>query len=306
MIVDLKTRPRYVQLHETGALRERADQALQSLASCRLCPHECGIDRREGEIGVCRAGRKIRVASASPHFGEEEVLSGTKGSGTIFFSFCNLRCVFCQNCELSHEGEGHQIGEEQLADIMLRLQRLGCHNINFVSPTHYAASIISSVHIAAGKGLEIPLVYNTGGFDSIETLWLMDGIIDIYMPDLKFMDPDTAFKYTGATGYPEAAKRAIREMHRQVGDLQTDENGLAYRGLLVRHLVMPNNLANTKEAMTFLADEISPDTMVNIMGQYHPEHRAAEFHEISRRVTRNEMSQAIQIAKEAGLKRIIS
>jgi len=275
------------------------------LKSCNLCPHICGINRAEGEKGLCRAGDSVIVESVCPHFGEEEVLVGTHGSGTIFFAHCNLKCVFCQNYGLSQKGEGYEITLEELAKAMLKLQKLGCHNINFVSPTHFAAQIIQAVEIAAGEGLKIPLVYNTGGFDTIETLKLMEGIIDIYMPDMKFFDEEAAVKYLRVKGYPEALKKGIKEMHRQVGDLKLDEDGLAYRGLLVRHLVMPGGLAGTKEIMKFLAEEISPHTFVNIMRQYHPTHLAEEYPEINRRITRREFAEAVNAAREAGLDRII-
>lgn len=295
--------PSYLNLFRTGELAARSAAAAAMLRACRLCPHLCGIDRTQGKRGLCRAGENVVVASVGPHFGEEEVLVGTHGSGTIFFGHCNLRCVFCQNYQLSHYGEGKKITLEGLAVSMLRLQDLGCHNINFVSPTHFAAQIVRAVELAARRGLRLPLVYNSGGFDALETLALLDGIIDIYMPDIKFADEATAAKYLSVRGYPAAVKEAVKEMHRQVGDLQIDERGLACRGLLVRHLVMPGGLAGTAEIMRFLAEEVSPRTFVNIMGQYHPSHRAGEFPEISRRVTKQEMAEAIEMAKDAGLER---
>ncbi|HHT63926.1 MAG: radical SAM protein [Bacillota bacterium] len=301
----MRGKPGYLLLAQTGELKKRADDAREFLKNCRLCPQLCGINRTVGEKGICRAGDSILVSSVTPHFGEEKVLVGKKGSGTIFFGLCNLKCVFCQNYELSHFGEGHKITVEQFADAMLQLQDLGCHNINFVSPTHFAAQIVQAVAIAADMGLNIPLVYNTGGFDSIETLKLLVGIIDIYMPDVKFWDEGKAYLYLKAKGYPKVMKAAIKEMHRQVGDLKIDENGLAYKGLLVRHLVMPRGLAGTKEIMIFLAQEISPSTYVNIMGQYQPCYLAKDFPELNRAITRKELMDAVRLAEEAGLTRII-
>jgi putative pyruvate formate lyase activating enzyme len=229
------------------------------------------------------------------------VLVGTHGSGTIFFGHCNLKCVFCQNFELSQKDEGVEVSLEELASAMLQLQDLGCHNINFVSPTHFSAQIIQAVAIAAEKGLHIPLVYNTGGYDTLEALGLLDGIIDIFMPDIKFIDEGAAVKYLRVKGYPKAVKTAIKEMHRQVGDLKLDEGGLAYRGLLVRHLVMPGGLAGTEEIMRFLAEEISPNTYVNIMRQYYPAHMAENYPELNRRITRQEYAAAVRAAEDAGL-----
>jgi putative pyruvate formate lyase activating enzyme len=302
----MPNRPSYICLLETGELKQRSETAAKMLKACKLCPHLCGINRSQGEKGICRAGEYVVVDSITPHFGEEEVLVGDHGSGTIFFGYCNLKCVFCQNYQLSAKGQGHEITVEELAKAMLRLQELGCHNINFVSPTHFAAQIIQGVEIAAEKGLHLPLVYNTGGFDTIETLKILEGIIDIYMPDIKFIEEEVALKYLRVKGYPQAVKDSIKEMHRQVGDLKIDNNGLAYRGLLVRHLVMPDGLAGSREIMRFLADEISPHTFVNIMGQYRPSHLTDKYPEINRRITRQEFAQAVNAAKEAGLNRIIS
>ncbi|MGI6066914.1 MAG: radical SAM protein [Bacillota bacterium] len=301
----MSAKPGYLLLAQTGVLKKRSQHAKKLMVSCRLCPHLCEVNRANGEKGICMAGDSVLVSSVIPHFGEEEVLVGKKGSGTIFFGFCNLKCVFCQNYELSRYGEGHEVTIEQLASAMLQLQNIGCHNINFVSPTHFAAQIIQAVSIAADNGLNIPIVYNTGGFDTVETLKLLDGIVDIYMPDVKFAEEDKAFKYLRVKGYPLAMKEAIKEMHRQVGDLKIDENGLAYSGLLVRHLVMPGGLAGTKEIMNFLAQEISPNTYVNIMGQYQPCFMAQEFPELNRPTSRKELSEAVRIAREAGLERII-
>jgi len=302
----MSKKPSYLNLLKSGELKERSEAAAEMLQACKLCPHLCGIDRARGEKGMCQAGRYVVVNSVCPHFGEERVLVGEHGSGTIFFGYCNLKCVFCQNFELSARGQGHEITVEELANAMLQLQKIGCHNINFVSPTHFAAQIIQGVEIAAEKGLNIPLVYNTGGFDTVETLRILEGVIDIFMPDIKFFTEDAALKYLRVKGYPQAVKDAIKEMHRQVGDLKTDEQGLAYRGLLVRHLVMPGGLAGSGEIMRFLVEEVSPHTFVNIMRQYHPSHLADKYPEINRRITRQEFAKAVDTAKEAGLYRIVS
>jgi len=301
----MENQPNYLSMNETGELKERAAYALKLLKNCKLCPHFCGIDRDRGEKGICMAGDSAIVSSVSPHFGEEDVLVGKKGSGTIFFGFCNLKCIFCQNYELSRYGEGHEVAADELANAMLQLQEIGCHNINFVSPTHFAAQIIQSVAIAAEKGLNIPIVYNTGGFDTVDTLKLLEGIVDIYMPDVKFAEEDKAFKYLRVKGYPKVMKEAVKEMYRQVGDLKIDDKGIAYRGLLVRHLVMPDGLAGTREIMDFLAKEISKHTYVNIMGQYYPCYLAKDYPELNRATSRKELMEAVKLAREAGLERII-
>ena len=295
--------PRYLAKLQNGELKKSAELGMSLLSSCSLCPHQCQINRNNGETGICHAGKEVLISSVGPHFGEEDVLVGKRGSGTIFFSYCNLRCVFCQNYELSHYGEGRGVSTKRLAEYMLKLEQRGCHNINFVSPTHYAAQIVEAVYIAAKAGLTLPLVYNSGGYDSLNTLELLDGIIDIYMPDLKFMDETTAEKYTGVRAYPSSVKAAIKEMHRQVGDLVVDEQGLAVKGLIIRHLVMPGGLAHTQEAMAFLASEISPNTYVNIMGQYSPQFKALDDPDIGRIVTKAEVRQAYSLAREAGLHR---
>ncbi len=297
-------RPSYLQLHRKGTLRERVEKAVALLEACRLCPHECGVDRLAGERGICRTGRHAKVASFSPHFGEEAPLVGRCGSGTIFISSCNLFCSFCQNYEISHRGEGIEVEPEQMAALMLRLALTGCHNINFVTPTHVVPQILEGLLIAAEEGLDVPLVYNSGGYDSVETLQILDGIVDIYMPDFKFWDPQQAGRFCRAFDYRERAVEAIREMHRQVGDLEIDSEGIAVRGLLVRHLVMPGDVAGTAEVMRFLAEEISVHTYVNIMDQYRPCYRAHDDRLINRRVTREEFSRAVAAAEAAGLRRI--
>ncbi|MDI6906450.1 MAG: radical SAM protein [Thermoanaerobacterales bacterium] len=280
-------------------LAARAEEAGSLLSECCLCGHECRIDRLGGEKGVCGAGDLAVISGYGPHFGEESVLVGTGGSGTIFFSRCNLRCVFCQNWEISALGEGDPVTPEELAEIMLDLQRQGCHNINLVSPTHYVPQILEALSLAAGKGLDLPIVYNTGGYDHLDTLKVLDGVIAIYMPDIKFGDDETARRYTGVKDYFTVAKKAVKEMHRQVGDLVVDEHGIAVRGLLVRHLVLPNGLAGTETVMEFLANEVSPRTYINIMDQYYPAYFAHRYPELSRRVTGAEYLEALRATRKA-------
>ncbi len=296
--------PSYIELHESGGLRERAEYAKGILASCTLCPRNCGVNRISGETGVCKTGDKARVSSFNPHFGEEPPLVGRGGSGTIFFTHCNLLCLFCQNFDISHEGEGETLSDETLAAMMLRLQKMGCHNINFVTPTHVVPQILSALEIAVEKGLSVPLVYNSGGYDSVETLKLLDGAIDIYMPDFKFMNRELAKSVCNAEDYSDIACAALKEMHRQVGDLVIDETGIARKGLLVRHLVLPRGLADTEAVMTFLAEEISRDTYVNIMPQYRPCGRAREIDGLSEYPSKNDFEQASDAASRAGLHRL--
>lgn len=301
-----QTEPSYVKLHASGELKKRAEAAIARLAECTLCPRQCGADRSRDEPrgSFCGIGRYAWVSSAFPHHGEEPCLRGWNGSGTIFFSGCNLRCVFCQNNDISWYRTGSSCDAQRLARLMIRLQELGCHNINFVTPSHVVAQILEALPIAVEEGLRIPLVYNSGGYDSVETLHLLDGVIDIYMPDIKFTDPAVAERFAHAADYWEVCRAAVREMHRQVGDLILDERGLAVRGLLVRHLVMPNGLAGTEKVMRFLAEEISPHTYVNIMAQYRPEGRAWDFPEIARRCTPQEYQEAVAMARRAGIYRL--
>jgi len=296
--------PFYLKLLRGGELAERARRAREHLERCDLCARGCHVNRLLSTRGaVCRTGERATVYSAGPHHGEERPLSGWRGSGTIFFSWCSLACVFCQNWEISHRGEGREVTPEELADLMLGLQETGCHNINFVTPSHVVAQVLSAVLLAAGKGLRLPLVWNSGGYDSPEALALLDGVIDIYLPDMKFADSEVARKYLGVRDYAEINQMAVKEMHRQVGDLVLD-TGIARRGLLVRHLVLPENLAGTDRILTFLAREISPDTYVNLMDQYRPCYRADEFPPLDRRPTRTEMAAARAIARELGLSRL--
>jgi putative pyruvate formate lyase activating enzyme len=296
----------YRILHEKGLLKDRAIRAVKLLEDCRLCPRECGKDRIRGEAGFCRTGRHARIASYGPHFGEEEPLVGPHGSGTIFFSSCNLLCTFCQNFDISHGNKGTEAGPSLLAGMMLDLAERGCHNINFVTPSHVVPQILEALVMAVDAGLDIPLVYNTGGYDKAGTLELLDGVFDIYMPDFKFWDKEPATAFCSAPDYRETACMAIREMHRQVGDLTMDEHGIARRGLLVRHLVMPGGLAGTEEIMNFLAESISCNSYVNVMDQYHPCHRAGKDPRISRRITVAEYGEALDDARQAGIHRLDS
>lgn len=295
--------PAYLSLHRSGELRNRAEAAVALLADCRACPRDCGVDRLAGKTAVCKTGRYALVSSYFPHFGEEDCLRGWNGSGTIFFSMCNLRCVFCQNYDISQIKSGVEITPNQLAQIMLKLQDMGCHNINFVTPEHVVPQVLEAIPIAVEGGLRLPLVYNTSAYDSLESLRLLDGIVDIYMPDFKIWDERLSLRYLKAKDYPEAARKALKEMHRQVGVLKMDENGLAKRGVLVRHLVMPNDVAGTRSIMRYLAEELSPDTFVNMMDQYHPANKvnSNKYEEINRRITSGEKKEAFQVAMDAGL-----
>ncbi len=274
------------------------------LEKCCLCPRHCGVNRLVAEGGKCRITNQAAVSSYGPHFGEESPLVGGHGSGTIFFTYCNLRCVFCQNYTISQLGEGSAVGGEELARMMLSLQAKGCHNINLVSPTHVVPYILEALELAVSGGLYLPLVYNTGGYDSVETLELLDGVVDIYMPDMKYSDERTAGRLSGIKNYPQVNKAAVREMHRQVGDLQIDEQGVAQRGLLVRHLVLPSRLAGTEEVVRFLAQEVSTNTYLNIMAQYHPCYKAFDIPQLARPVNRQEFSEAIDLAHQQGLYRL--
>ena len=292
----------YIEAHRTGALARRAAEASARLAACDLCPRECGVDRLGEGRGVCGAGDTAEVASWGPHFGEEPPLVGRHGSGTIFLAHCGLRCCFCQNHDISF-GSGTPLTAAQLAGIMLELQRTGCRNVNFVTPTHYLPQILQAVDVAAGRGLELPLGWNCGGYESVAALRLLDGIVDIHMPDIKFSAPGPARRFCGAPDYFERAKEAVREMHRQVGDLEIGPDGVARRGLLVRHLVLPDGLAGTEAVMRFLAEEVSRETWVNVMDQYRPCHEARRFPELARRITAEEWAAAAAAARAAGLHR---
>lgn len=298
--------PEYIQLYKSGELNKRVQLLKKRLQKCIICPHHCKVNRLQGEKGFCRAGTNMVIASYSPHYGEEDVLVGTGGSGTIFFSYCTMQCVFCQNCEISTHGEGYEVSPAKLADIMLSLQDRGCHNINLVSPTHYVPQIVEAIYYAAEKGLMLPIVYNTSSYEEEDTLKLLNGIMDIYMPDIKFGDNAKAKKYTKSAQYFNIAKAAIQQMYQQVGDLKTNNRGIAYKGLLIRHLVMPDNLASTEKVIDFIAENISRDTVVNIMAQYYPAHQSYTFPELARRITRKEYAEAVQHAEKKGLRRLIT
>ena len=295
-------RPAYEKLENGGKLAERIEQAYAIFEECELCPRQCGINRLEGERGFCRAPARVVVSSAQPHFGEEVSLVGEQGSGTIFFSNCNLRCVFCQNWPISHEGKGKEVQDEYLAELMLHLQRIGCHNINLVTPTHVMPNILNATRIGLKKGLRLPLVYNTSGYERLEMLKILDGIVDIYMPDMKYMDPDQANRYSaGASDYPEVTKKAIIEMNRQVGRLRYDKRGIALRGLIIRHLVMPNRVAGTEKFTKWVAENLPKSTYVNIMPQYHVDYKAYEYPKIARGITVEEFLEAMNWAEKYGL-----
>jgi putative pyruvate formate lyase activating enzyme len=296
--------PAYLKTHREGLLEEKIVKAQKLLESCTVCPRDCNVNRLEGERGFCRADFLPKVSSASPHFGEERPLVGFHGSGTIFLTHCNLGCSFCQNYSISHLDEGEEIPIERLSRMMMTMQSLGCHNINFVSPTHYVPQILAALPEAIALGLTVPLVYNTGGYDAVETLKLLDGVFDIYMPDFKYSAGETAEEYSQARDYPLVAKQAIKEMFRQVGDLVLDERGIALRGLLIRHLVLPLGLAGTADVMQFLAQEISENTYVNIMAQYYPCGDIPPGSPLSRRISRLEYNEAVAIAKKAGITRL--
>ncbi len=301
--VDEVWRPAYAKLAAQGELEDRVNMFYKIMESCELCPRRCRVNRLEGERGFCQAPGKAVVYSHQPHFGEELPLVGQRGSGTIFFSNCNLRCVFCQNWPIAHLGWGSTVSDEELADMMINLQVMGCHNINLVTPTHVLPNIVGAVKIALEKGLHIPLCYNTSGYELVSIIKMLDGIIDIYLPDLKFMDGVEAERYNlaAAYDYPEKAMQSIAEMHRQVGDMVTNKENIALSGLMIRHLVMPNRVAGTEDFTRWVADNLSTETYVNIMAQYRVEYKAFEYEEIARAITTEEFVEAIEWARDAGL-----
>jgi putative pyruvate formate lyase activating enzyme len=297
--------PAYLRLLRSGELAHRAQDARRHLEDCDLCARYCRVDRLETARGaVCRTGRRAVVHSAAPHYGEENCLRGRNGSGTIFFSWCNLRCDYCQNWEISWKGHGEEVADKELAGIMLGLQQAGCHNINLVSPSHVVAQILAAVAIAAQGGLHLPLVYNTGGYDSPEALAVLDGVIDIYMPDMKYGDSSLARKHSHIRDYVRANRTAVREMHRQVGDLVLDADGIARRGLLVRHLVLPDGIAGTEQVLGFLAGEISRDTYINLMDQYRPCYKAVGAPALGRALMPEDYGAALEWAQRLGLERL--
>ena len=295
--------PVYLETYESGELEDRIETLMAMLNECNLCPRACGVNRNRGEKGYCKSDNHLTVSSVQQHFGEEDVLVGTHGSGTIFLTNCNLGCLYCQNYDISHLGHGQRMTEEELALSMLRLQRMGCHNINFVTPTHFTPQIVKALKIAIENGLHIPLVYNCGGYESKSTIALLDGIVDIYMPDIKYSDEESAKKYSNAPDYFAVCKEAVKEMHRQVGDLKVDERGIAVRGLLIRHLVLPNGLAGSAKVFEFVATELSEESYVNIMLQYRPMYKAYEYKELNRGLKMSEYRAALDSAKKWGLHR---
>lgn len=300
--------PSYIDLFESGELQKRTDTARESLNTCDICPWDCGVNRLNNETGVCRVGRLARVSSFFPHRGEEDVLRGWNGSGTIFFSSCNLRCVFCQNHTISQKDRGEPVTSGELAGMMLSLQSDGCHIINLVTPEHVVPQILEALLIAAEKGLKLPIVYNSSGFDSLETLRWLDGIVDIYMPDFKFWDSEKAKKYLKTSEYPEIAKTALKEMHSQVGNLQLNEQGLAIKGLMIRHLLMPGGAEDSNKILQFIANKISQDTYINIMDQYYPAAAVTgnEYPEINRPIYHRESKESFKCAQKLGLSRLAS
>ncbi len=301
--IDSGFEPAYLKLHKTGELRKRAEKLWAVMDSCELCPRRCGVNRHKGESGFCQApGTTLVISSAHPHFGEERPLVGKDGSGTIFLTHCNLRCVFCQNWEIAHRGTGSKNDIDDFASKMLKLQETGCHNINLVTPTHYSAHILKAIDVAAERGLRLPIVYNTSGWERLEILKLLDGIVDIYLPDFKYWDSDMSAKYSdGADSYPDLTAKAILEMHRQVGVAKPAKDGIMQRGLMIRHLVMPDNIGGSEKVMEWIAGNLPKDTYVNIMVQYSPVFKAYDYPELSRRITKKEYTKVVTKAKDMGL-----
>lgn len=295
--------PRYRKALQDGHLAAAARSALEALSDCRLCPRHCGVNRLQGEAGFCRTGRRAWVSSVSAHFGEEAPLVGSRGSGTVFFTHCNLDCVFCQNYDISHLGSGQPVEDADLADGMLALQNAGCHNVNLVSPSHVVPQVLAAIRIAADNGLRIPIVYNSGGYDSVETLRRLEGVVDIYMPDFKYWDAEAAQRHCGVADYPETARAALAEMHRQVGDLVVDSRGVAVSGMIIRHLIMPKRGEDTRAILAFISEALSPDSYVNLMPQYRPCGRAREFPELASGITAQDLEDAVDAARRAGLRR---
>ncbi|MDD3367225.1 MAG: radical SAM protein [Sphaerochaetaceae bacterium] len=290
-------KPNYIKLLETGDLYKKVKEAQKHLTNCTLCPHQCGVNRKK-EVGICQAGHTVIVSSYGPHLGEERVLVGSKGSGTIFFGYCNMSCVFCQNYTISSYGHGDLVSNESLAEMMLSLQNQhGCHNVNLVTPTHYVPNILEAIYLAAQKGLELPIVYNCGGYESVDTLKILDGVIDIYMPDFKYNSFELGKRYSKVLDYPTRAKEALLEMDRQVGGLKTDHKNIAYKGVLIRHLMLPGGLKDTKGVLEFIKEELSSDVLVNLMDQYYPSHKAFEYKEIAKRLDGKEYKHAYTYGK---------
>ncbi|MCP5108179.1 MAG: radical SAM protein [bacterium] len=301
-LFSLTFQPAYMKLHKSGELKKRGEELWKIMSSCKLCPRECGADRIAGEKGFCNGGSNLEISSYHPHYGEEKPLVGKGGSGTIFLTNCGLRCVFCINWEISQGGHGKRESIEKMAKMMLKLQKTGCHNINFVTPTHYSPHIVLAVDKAAAKGLRLPLVYNTCGWERPDILKKLDGIVDIYLPDFKYSDGKMADRYSsGAESYPELTQNALLEMHRQVGTAKPAADGLMYRGLMIRHLVMPNNVSGSKKVIGWIAENLPKDTYLNLMSQYRPMYKAGKYPKIARKITRKEYKDVIKWAKDAGL-----
>lgn len=295
--------PSYLRLYESGELEVRIEKLYKILESCELCPRRCRVNRLKGEKGVCRSGEELMVSSYNPHFGEEDPLVGLRGSGTIFLSNCNLLCIYCQNYDVSHLGVGREVPLIKAAGMMIELQNRGCHNINFVTPTHFAPQLVKATKLAIEGGLKLPLVWNCSGYENVEIIKLLDGIVDIYMPDIKYSRSEPAKKYCNAPDYFDRCKESVREMNRQVGDLKLDRRGITYRGLLIRHLVLPNDISGSEEVLKFIAKEISTNSYVNVMSQYRATGKAHQYKELSRYLTRKEFDRAIHIATRLGLTR---
>lgn len=294
-------KPVYLESFQNGSLDKAIGNLWESLKSCAICPRKCGIDRLNGKNGFCKTGLRPKVYSYLAHRGEEPAISGSRGSGTIFFSNCNLGCVYCQNYEFSQMGAGREVSFEELAGFMLKLQEMGCHNINLVTPTHVLPQILKSLKIAISEGLNIPLVYNTSGYELARIIGLLDGIIDIYLPDMRYADTEEAARFSNSSDYPENNQEAIKEMFRQVGGAQMDESGIIERGIIIRHLVLPNNAGGTEKIMKFISEKISSETYISLMSQYLPYHKAAEFKEINRRLKLGEYERAREIMEKYGL-----
>lgn len=297
--------PAYLELYQSGELNRRIDAVRDIMQRCTLCPWQCRVNRLAGETGYCRIGAEAVVSSYGPHFGEERPISGYRGSGTIFLTGCNLRCVYCQNYDISHLGEGFTLSAHKLADVMTMLWQQGCHNLNFVTPTHQIFQILEALPHAIERGVDIPLVYNCGGYESVDTLKRLEGIFDIYMPDIKYGENAVAQRLSGPGDYVERSRAALKEMQRQVGTLAVNSGGIAVRGLLVRHLILPDGLAGTASILKFIANELSQQTSINLMDQYRPCFEADRHPSLDRRITRLEYKEARELARQAGLKNLL-
>ncbi|MCM8780718.1 MAG: radical SAM protein [Candidatus Omnitrophica bacterium] len=296
-----KRYPSYLEAYENGNLAKIIDKTFKMLEACCICPRKCSVNRLKDERGFCKTGLKPKVCSYMPHHGEEPPISGSQGSGTIFFSWCNMACVYCQNFEFSQLGEGREVELEELVEFMLQLQDMGCHNINFVTPTHVLPQILKSLYIAIPQGLKIPVVYNTSGYELPQIIELLEGIVDIYLPDLRYAEEEMAIKYSSAPGYPYLSQQSVIRMHKQVGPAQIDEKGIIKRGLIIRHLVLPHNISGTDKIMRFIAEEVSADTYISLMSQYFPCYKSGQFKEIARRITYEEYEAAKESMHNYGL-----